>query len=249
MSGWDAAGRKALRLIGYWDGRDAPAAWPDVCGFVSTAPDRAVQQAVAAWLRAGAVFVVTAGISVCRLCGTANGSAEQTDGDHFVWPDGLAHYVAEHGVQLPDEVVALAADGVIPPVDLDRFETAWHSGRLTIDTAWWAHFAGAEPFGTATTHLHGCRHSAAVAHWDLPTSAEIYIDGVPPAAVATGVRLRRLLGATWPMPTLRDLLDSQPFHAGSGDPSALHRALRTSEGLRSYLFYRVNDNLVPIWSD
>ncbi len=45
------------------------------------------------------------GFSGCRLCGEVNGSAEFTDGV-YLWPEGLAHYVREHSVKLPDEVLA-----------------------------------------------------------------------------------------------------------------------------------------------
>ncbi|BCJ40665.1 hypothetical protein GCM10010168_73470 [Actinoplanes ianthinogenes] len=127
---------QVLRLIGYWDGRQAPGGWPDVCGFV-TAVDSTVQRNVVAYLRSGTRFVASAGVSVCRLCGAANGSAEQTDGVYFVWPEGLPHYVEEHGVRLPDEVVAIAARGVPSAVDPDRFESALRAGDLTIDVEWW----------------------------------------------------------------------------------------------------------------
>lgn len=42
------------------------------------------------------------GFSTCRLCGIHNGSAEFTDGV-YVWPEGFAHYLREHGVKPPDE--------------------------------------------------------------------------------------------------------------------------------------------------
>src|SRR4051812_25522741 len=44
------------------------------------------------------------GLSRCRLCGKDNGSSEFTDGTHQ-WPEGLAHYVSDHSVRLPRELV------------------------------------------------------------------------------------------------------------------------------------------------
>lgn len=41
------------------------------------------------------------GFSTCRLCGIHNGSAEFTDGV-YVWPEGFAHHLREHGVKPPD---------------------------------------------------------------------------------------------------------------------------------------------------
>ncbi|MEV8511940.1 hypothetical protein [Dactylosporangium sp. NPDC051484] len=240
---------KVLRLIGYWDGRTAPEGLPDVCDFVS-AVDSAVQRAVAAYLRSGAVFAVAAGVSVCRLCGAANGSAEQTDGEHFVWPEGLAHYVEEHGVCLPDEVVAIAARGVAPVADLAWFtRSLLETGGATIDVEWWRHQAGPGSAGHAVKHLHGCRHSAMVASWDLPTHADIYVDRVPHNAVTILVKLRRLLDTAWPFSDLRNLLGSQPFHAAAGNPSRLYRTLATSPELRPFLFYDGDGGLMPVWSD
>ena len=63
------------------------------------------------------------------------------------------------------------------------------------------------------------------------------------------VGLRRLLGTAWPFSDLRNLLGSQPFHAVTGDPSALYRALTASSELRPYLFYDAEGSLVPVWTD
>jgi hypothetical protein len=38
------------------------------------------------------------GDSICRFCGKHNGSADFSDGRH-IWPEGLAHYLREHGVR------------------------------------------------------------------------------------------------------------------------------------------------------
>ncbi|HTJ33294.1 MAG TPA: hypothetical protein VL738_08685 [Dactylosporangium sp.] len=240
---------KVLRLIGYWDGRAAPDGLPDVCGFVP-AVESAVQRAVAAYLRSGTVFAVAAGVSLCRLCGAANGRAEQTDGEHFVWPEGLAHYVEEHGVRLPDEVAATAARGLAEVVDLEWFTPSLlETGEVTIDMEWWRHQASPGSAGHAVKHLRGCRHSAMVANWDLPTHADIYVDRVPQDAVTVLVKLRRLLGTAWPFSDLRSLLTSQPFHAATGNPSKLYRTLTASPELRPYLFYEADRGLMPVWSD
>jgi hypothetical protein len=125
-----------LRLIGYWLGQHAPG-WPDVRAFVDRAPDRDLQARVARYLRGGTMFVATAGVSFCRLCGAANGSTELTDGVNFVWPEGLAHYVEAHAVRLPAEVVDLMEH---PPeqVDVHDFERRLlDTHELTIDNDWW----------------------------------------------------------------------------------------------------------------
>ncbi|WP_433088412.1 hypothetical protein ACQP1P_20535 [Dactylosporangium sp. CA-052675] len=239
---------KVLRLLGYWDGRTAPEGLPDVCGFVSAA-DPATHHAVAAYLRSGTAFAVAAGVSVCRLCGAANGSAELTDGEHFVWPEGLAHYVEAHGVRLPDEVVAVAGHGVAPGVELEWFTPALlETGEVTVDTQWWSRQAGPGSAGRAVRHLLGCARNPMLASWELPTRAAVYVDRVPRPAVATLARLRRLLGTAWPFADLRDLLGTQPFLAADGNPAELYRALTTAADLRPYLFYDTGDGLRPIWS-
>jgi hypothetical protein len=129
---------RVLKRIGYWDGPAAPAGWPDVRDFVVQEPDPGRQQAVAAYLRSGTAYVAAAGFSVCRICGAANGSTELTDGEYFVWPEGLAHYVEAHNVRLPDEVVAVAARGPAPAVDLQRFTRQLLESRdLVIADEWW----------------------------------------------------------------------------------------------------------------
>jgi hypothetical protein len=237
-----------VRLIGYWDGRAAPDGWPDVCGFVA-AVDDPVQRAVAAYLRSGTVVAAAAGVSRCRLCGAVNGSAEQTDGEHFVWPEGLAHYVDEHSVRLPDEVVAVAASGVAPSVDPARFRSDLVSGDVIIELEWWRRQAGVGPTAPAVTHLPGCRHHATVASWNLPLTGDIYVDRVPRDGLTTLARLRRLLGTAWPFSSLRNLLDSQPIHAGTGNPAELHRTLATTPDLRPYLFYDAGGELTPVRPD
>lgn len=73
-------------------------------------------------------------------------------------------------MRLPDAVVAVAACGVAPAVDLEQFTPGLvRSADITIDMAWWRGQAGMGPTGHAVTHLPGCRHHASVASWDLPS--------------------------------------------------------------------------------
>lgn len=81
---------------------------------------------------------------MCRVCGVRNGSAELTDGENFVWPEGLAHYVESHDVRLPDDVLAVARRGPARPVDLAAFERdLLDTMETTIDDTWWRDVAAA----------------------------------------------------------------------------------------------------------
>ena len=78
-------------------------------------------------------------MSWCRFgCSLANGSAELTDGV-FIWPEGLAHYVAEHSVALPDDFRQHAAKnhyevptlsrGYVPSLSRAHVFELWAIGR------------------------------------------------------------------------------------------------------------------------
>lgn len=130
-------GQDTLRLIGYWYEPSTPEDWPSVSGFVGECPPTE-RDAVVAYLRSGTPLVAFAGHSVCRVCGLDNGSTELTDGEHFVWPQGLAHYVEAHHVRLPQEVVAVARRGPAQPIDPIAVERALFETRtLVVDEQWW----------------------------------------------------------------------------------------------------------------
>ncbi len=59
-----------------------------------------------AYLRAGKDAVQWRGYALCRLCAerVPLGACDLTDGE-WVWPEGLEHYVEEHGICLPDEFI------------------------------------------------------------------------------------------------------------------------------------------------
>jgi hypothetical protein len=85
-----------LRSIGYWRSEDEPE-------------------------EAGAPLETYMGYSKCRICDRINGVGEFMD-DIYLWPEGLAHYVGEHSVRLPQEVVEhiLREVSLDPSVDVDR---------------------------------------------------------------------------------------------------------------------------------
>jgi hypothetical protein len=92
-----------VTLIGYWEGDTEPG-WPRVTDFVDEHWDEAERHLVVSYLEQGRIPWAQAGISLCRVCGKANGSAERTDGV-YIWPEGLVHYVREHGVRPPVSVI------------------------------------------------------------------------------------------------------------------------------------------------
>jgi hypothetical protein len=89
-----------LTMIGYWRSTEDPE-WPEPSHFIDPTHDGEEARAVASYLASGTVYRASAGFSPCRICGKNNGAVEYTDGT-FVWPEGLAHYVRDHLVRLPD---------------------------------------------------------------------------------------------------------------------------------------------------
>ncbi|HEY5937945.1 MAG TPA: hypothetical protein VIU61_25020 [Kofleriaceae bacterium] len=136
-----------LHGVGFWFNELAPSPYPRPHALVGRwrAGDR---RAVLAHLSGGLVFESYRGRSFCRFaCGArAMGHRDLTDGRH-VWPEGLAHYVEHHDVQLPEWFVA--AVGREPVVQ-----------RAIVDDAKWIAWGKAR--GAAV----------ALAGWHVPTAAE-----------------------------------------------------------------------------
>ncbi|GAB3831962.1 hypothetical protein [Kribbella italica] len=120
-----------LKLIGYWGGPSAQD-WPNPHEFVDPSWDRDERETVREYLEDGFVLRAFGGISRCRFCDQPNGALERTDGQWY-WPDGLAHYLAEHDVRLPQSFV----DHVLALVD--RLEV------VEREVEWWRSQSGCRP--------------------------------------------------------------------------------------------------------
>jgi len=98
--------------------------WPDPARFVDVSWDAEARRRTVRHLESGALVNQYRGISTCRFCDQDNGSAEITDGI-YCWPEGLAHYVRQHEVRLPDEflqhVEAFTAPLSVPQPTFDQF--------------------------------------------------------------------------------------------------------------------------------
>lgn len=100
-----------LRLIGYWieslddeyfpPPQELEAKW-----------DADSRMKVINYLNLGRLLTHFRGLTWCRYyCDKPMGSRELTDGT-WAWPEDLAHYVQDHNVQLPEELIETACDDV-----------------------------------------------------------------------------------------------------------------------------------------
>ncbi|HEY1693182.1 MAG TPA: hypothetical protein VGG39_13535 [Polyangiaceae bacterium] len=112
--------------VGYWRG-SAPGdeALPEPQAFVDPSWDPAERAAVVAYLKRGLVAGAWRGYSDCRFrCGRPDeqmGHRDFTDGA-YVWPEGYAHYVEDHGVRPPADFAARALRSGMPPgLERDAF--------------------------------------------------------------------------------------------------------------------------------
>ena len=54
------------------------------------------------------VHSIEHGVSLCRICGAPNGCANLTNGV-YIWPEGLVHYIVDHGLVLEGEEAFVAS--------------------------------------------------------------------------------------------------------------------------------------------
>ena len=118
--------------IGFWRRYESPdedsddlRPWPETCSRTSAEWD-----ALVAYLELGYVETMELGYSECRLCGLFGlemGCLSLTDGK-FVWPEGLAHYVRDHHVELPEAFENHALGG------LAELKANWERFKYSSDT-------------------------------------------------------------------------------------------------------------------
>jgi hypothetical protein len=128
-----------LKAVGWWITSLADASLPAPQELVGELPWQS-RIRLTQYLDNGLHLVQGRGHSWCRFsCGIKDsrmGSWDLTDG-HWVWPQGLAHYVEVHGVVLPEEFVSHALSEPVrvkpdPPHTYDfNYWTAWSSARRT----------------------------------------------------------------------------------------------------------------------
>lgn len=119
---------RPLIRIGYWSS-PADDRWPDPRTLVDPGWDEDDRLDVGLYLRQGLVARACMGLSPCRLCShDRNGSLELSDGT-YIWPEGLAHYVIDHRVRLPQQFV-------------DHVERArCLTDDAVVDDTWWRSLA------------------------------------------------------------------------------------------------------------
>ena len=102
---------RSLNRIGYWC-RDEPQG-QETEDRIFIHPSRVVDSnwelkcrpQIIQYLKSAPTLWHFRGLSPCRFGCGENGSGEQSDGQ-WLWPEGLAHYVEQHHVKLPDDFVA-----------------------------------------------------------------------------------------------------------------------------------------------
>ena len=117
--------------IGFWnnDRNDFPYL-PNVKDSIDLSWDEREREAIALYLESGTDVEWWKGFSDCRVCHKFNGSTDKSDGK-YLWPEGFAHYVREHGVKPPQEFIehALSAMGKVLNETTDAVTKRLENGK------------------------------------------------------------------------------------------------------------------------
>jgi hypothetical protein len=135
-----------LIAIGYWRSLHEPQL-PDPAWFADADWAATIRQQVVDYLSKGRQLFTWMGFSWCRFrCehGKHLGARDFTDGT-YIWPEGLAHYVAHHHVRLPDEVVThILAQPAFPRAAAEQIPETKETLE-TVEINWWTGQRGWDP--------------------------------------------------------------------------------------------------------
>lgn len=196
-----------LTLIGYWHSEDEPF-WPDPAWFVDDDWATSERGRVLTYLRGGVTPWAAAGPNWCRFrcedrwCG----SVELSDG-HYLWPEGLAHYVERHGVRLPHEFVIHALDADLRAAPRRMAHGLGHDD-VAVDKSWWMQQRG---FRAGSSFRSPPRHGAFFARWPggpLERSSVRLVRRFPEAQSLSVPALLEKLGSGGTVPLLSDVFEA-----------------------------------------
>lgn len=133
-----------LTVIGLWCDRAEPY-WPDPKDYVDERWEEDERARVVQALRSGSDVRQFRGESTCRICGRLNGASELTDGT-YLWPEGLAHYVRDHAVRLPESVEAHFLHHAAPATNAGPSVLGKATGvdLPEADESWWLSLGSAD---------------------------------------------------------------------------------------------------------
>lgn len=120
----------SLRMLGYWRNAAHPE-YPDPADLVDEGWDEDEKNAVSWFLCSGLIARAYMGYSPCRICGNNNGAVDYTDGV-YMWPEGLHHYVDEHAVRLPQELVEHAVRWVLKHENFEQEDGWWLNSARSV---------------------------------------------------------------------------------------------------------------------
>lgn len=168
-----------LQLIGYWCNDEHPE-YPDPHDHVDTEWDDHERFVVGQYFRRGTYLRHYMGPSPCRFCGEHNGASEYTDGV-LLWPEGLSHYLEDHGVRLPETIERYVLDR------LDHLEAA----AVSLD--WWLAGSPARPEPLAPPERLGWAGNVQLLHQPGRRFPGLLVQGDTLSTHVDGPRSARLL--------------------------------------------------------
>jgi hypothetical protein len=128
---------------------------------------------LARYLDAGMIYEMYLGFSWCRFgCGidqTRMGTKELSD-SRWAWPEGLSHYVREHGVLLPEEFIQEALARTTPVIEgWAEANGPFSESKERTNEEYWQTWCATR----RTPHVHDRLHSLRLAAEALAASESI----------------------------------------------------------------------------